>query len=298
MDKAEYVILPPNELPPAMVGMLHSYGHTAWPVAVATIFDLARRGILVIEEIPKPWFRLLPLHEFIIGRGTSPHPNLSAHELGLLKLLFESDDGKIIDSINFLELANIVSTPGWSKFMKPLEQEMETPGLLRLPQHRKKWQQAVITGLTLFSFILGLAGVFLLRSNFWVGLGLFMSPFVMIAILSNLSLLSDKGTQERQDWQVFYDDLLAAARRQVPLLNPDYLNELLPYVAAYNLLGKWARLYKQQDGIHAPNWFHPLSEVETLNSFADMLNQIGFAGRTWAQKPPSFTIGRKPTHIG
>lgn len=298
MNKANYIILPPKVLPPAMVGMLHSCGRTVWPVAVATIFDLAQRGMIVIEEIPKPWFRLLPPHEFIISPGTSPHNNLSPHELGLLKLLFETDTGKVIDSINLLELANVVSTPGWSKFMKPLEQEMEAPGLLRLPQHRKKWQQAIITGLTLSIFALGLVGVFLLRSNFLVGLGLFMSPLVMIAILSNLSLLSDKGTQERQDWQGFYGGLLAAARRQEPLLNPDYLNELLPYVAAYDLLGKWARLYKRQDGIRAPIWFHPLSEVETLNSFTDMLNQIGFAGRTWAQKPPSFTIGRKPTHIG
>ena len=151
---------------------------------------------------------------------------------------------------------------------------MRLPCVKTTPTQKKMATSGIITGLTLFSFILGLAGVFLLRSNFWVGLGLFMSPFVMIAILSNLSLLSNKGTQERQDWQVFYDDLLAAARRQESLLNPDYLNELLPYVAAYNLLGKWTRLYKQQDGIHAPNWFHPLSEVETLNSFADMLNQI------------------------
>jgi hypothetical protein len=298
MNKANYLILPSKELPPAMVGMFHSRGRSVWSVAVATLFDLARRGIIVIEEIPKPWFRLLPRHEFIIGLGTGSLNNLSPHELGLLKLLFESDAGKVNASINFLELANVVSSPGWSKFMKPLEQEMDAHGLLRQSQHRKKWQQALITGLALLTLAMGVAGVFLMRANFWVGLGLFISPIVVAVILSNLSLLSDKGAQEREQWQGFYGGLLALARGQEPLLNPDYLHEFLPYVAAYDLLGKWAKIYKQQAGIRAPTWFHPLSETETLNSFADMLNQIGLIGRTWAQKPPSFAIGRKPTHIG
>ena len=294
MDKANYLILPPKELPPAIVGMLHSRGRSSWSVALATIFDLALRGIIVIEEIPKPWFRLLPPHEFIIGLGTNFHDDLSPHELGLLKLLFETDTGRAIDSINFLELANFVSSPGWSKFEKPVEQEMEAHGLL---VHRKKWQQTIITGLTLLILALGIAGVFLIRYNFWVGFGLVMSPIVMAVIFSNLSLLSDKGAQERKLWQGFYGGLSAVARKQEPLLNPDYLYEFLPYVAAYDLLGKWAKIYKQQDGIRGPIWFHPLSEAETLTSFADMLNQIGFAGRSWAKKPPSSAIGRKPTHI-
>ena len=123
---------PPDDLPPAMAGALNgSGGSPATTNALGTLFDLARRGLLSIEESPAhSWGRR---HEFTLRpSGVSAEP-LRPHERGLLALLFEDKRGAARDSLRLRELSTILSTR-WKAFSEPLKHELDQAGFISAEQ--------------------------------------------------------------------------------------------------------------------------------------------------------------------
>jgi uncharacterized protein (TIGR04222 family) len=88
-DETPVEFVPPDDLRPGQVGTLVDF--TANPLDVtATIVDLAVRGYLVIEEIPKTWWFGSP--DWKLSRTKEPDVDLLSYERTLLTGLFEDGD--------------------------------------------------------------------------------------------------------------------------------------------------------------------------------------------------------------
>jgi hypothetical protein len=98
---------PPSELPPGMAGAINASGaEPSWAHALATLFDLADRGVLKIEEMPeKKWFQS---RGFVIKQVQVP-AELLPHERSLLDLLFETKGGRE-EQVELSELSGRVSS--------------------------------------------------------------------------------------------------------------------------------------------------------------------------------------------
>jgi len=83
---------PPEDLPPAIVGVIVDERADTLDIT-STIIDLATRGYLKIDEIPKAW--LFGGVDYILRKSSKPWEKLFPYEKELLKRLFTSDEVKI-----------------------------------------------------------------------------------------------------------------------------------------------------------------------------------------------------------
>jgi len=105
----------------------HNYyigAQPAWPNALATLFDLARRGVLRIEESPeRKWYRPRDFNIVLSEQAVGLRP----HELGLLELLFATGTGPAASVSPSTELRTRISEVGrrltglWELFAEPLK---------------------------------------------------------------------------------------------------------------------------------------------------------------------------------
>ena len=108
---------PPSDLPPAIAGVLNGSGASpSWANALATLFDLADRGILTIEEIEKQ--SRFSGQDFNVVLLKEPG-SLRPHEQGLLNLLFETKEGRQT-AVKLSKLSSAVTGSQWKKFTEPL----------------------------------------------------------------------------------------------------------------------------------------------------------------------------------
>ncbi|MCX6030680.1 MAG: DUF2207 domain-containing protein [Chloroflexi bacterium] len=252
---------PPSDLAPAIAGALNGSGsQPSWANAVATLFDLARRGVLRIDEsAQRTWYRK---HDFVLDLLDQP-ANLRPHEAGLLRLLFEGKKGATATSVKLSDLRNRLATRlKW--FNEPLKEEMRAAGFLE-PERTKTRNSFFLIGVLLLAVMLAglvLAVVLVPRFEGW--------PFLILGSLFVLSLtafvmgaayspLSDRGSQEAAAWQGFYEYLRDVTRGREPAWDLRQFERYLPYAASYGLAEKWAKAFKERGGAEIPVWFHAVA---------------------------------------
>jgi hypothetical protein len=263
-DDTAYPTAPPSDLPPALAGALNGYGaEPAWPNALATVFDFARRGVVSIEEAPEhPWYRS---HEFVIQAQAQPD-NLRPHERGLWDMLFTPKSG-VHPSIKLSELSQHLSSE-WKRYAEPLKQEMQVAGWLD-PERKQVRRTFLIVGAMLFvagPFAM-LATSLLLRDfdarPILIGLSLILTGVVAFIMASTFSPLSPAGAQEARRWQGFYQYLRDVTRGREFLPRADLWEDYLPYATSYGLAAAWGKLFKQQGRVQLPTWFQALATTRT-----------------------------------
>ncbi|MEZ4594833.1 MAG: DUF2207 domain-containing protein [Chloroflexota bacterium] len=129
---------PPTDLPPAIAGVLNGSGaKPSWFNALATLFDLADRGILSIDEVEdKKWYKG---QDFIIVQEKMAPSGLRPHEQGLLNLLFITKQGRQT-TVKMSKLSNMVSGQTMEKFTDPLEAEIKAAGYIdEARKTRRNW---------------------------------------------------------------------------------------------------------------------------------------------------------------
>lgn len=274
---------PPNNLPPAIAGVLNANGASpSWPNALATLFDLADRGILTIEEIPdKKWYQS---QDFLIVRQTYP-ANLRPHEEGLLALLFESKNGPQT-AVKLSKLNNVVTGKQWEKFTEPLKAEIKAAGFID-PQ-RKTRRQWVIGGSVLVLIVAMLALVatpLLLDALFgaWplvVAFSLFIVFVMLMAVGSSLTILTDEAKLMADEWQSFYRYLQNVTRKKAAVGEPNMFNRFLPYAASYGLLHQWAKFFQKEGWTELPPYFHAISHSgdDGMAAFVAMTSSSSASG--------------------
>ncbi len=274
---------PPANLPPAIAGVLAARGSTqaTWSYALGALFDLARRGVVRIEETERrSWFGG---RDFVIKLQTQP-AGLLPHEQGLLDALFRTKDG-LTSAVLFSKLQNNIYQR-LKYFSKPLEEELDAMGILDPNQRRGR---STLVGTGIMTLLLGIVVAILLGALLprvatpWVLASAFGALVIgIVAIIAGASInpLSEEWRPQAEAWKQFSKHLYAVTRKREILARRELANTYLPYVAAFGLIQVWANYMKKQEEMEVPDWFCALAQTpdHSYGAFVAMMAAISSAG--------------------
>jgi hypothetical protein len=254
---------PPNKMPPALAGVLNSQGaNPSWSNALATLFDLADRGILRIEEVDdKKWYRG---QDFTIVQEEASPSGLRPHEKGLLDLLFETKNGWET-AVKLSKLSGMVSGKQWKKFTDPLSAEIEAAGYIsQARKTRRQWTISIGAFFMILSLLALIAVPTLLMDRFgsWpltIAASLFILFIIWIAVGSGLTVLTDEAKLLADEWQEFFKYIKDVTRKKAAVSDTNMFYRFLPYAASYGLLHDWAKFFQKEGWTEVPPYFHAVN---------------------------------------
>jgi hypothetical protein len=262
---------PPADLPPALAGALYSGGgQPGWQHALGTLFDLAERGLLVIEERPQEkWYSR---RDYTV-RQVAEATDLAPHEQSLLDLLFTTKSGERTAEVDLSQLNHLVTSSRWKQYSERVKAEVKAAGWLSaVRQQKRRRLMAWGVVLLLLSFVsLLLALLFNALFGLWplaVTAALFLLALLWLIVATSLSILSDEGAEAVARWASFYSYLRDVTRGRASVTQPDMFEQYLPYAAAFGLLPAWARYFAKSGWTQVPAYFHALSAADHHNMAA------------------------------
>ncbi len=250
---------PPSDLAPALVGALTKQANGF----MGTIFDLAGRGILEIQEEKGTWGTT----NYMLVKK-EPAASLNLHEQGLLNVLFKTGDTQI----NMNEISTRLGMNS-KLFDEPLEQELIHRKWLD-PERKARHKKQVASGL--FAMFLSLA-VFVASLILGSGFGrdvnmamLFAGMaggsaavfFISIAVLiysAAYSVLTPEGEEQAVRWKGFQEYIKQVSKGKEPAIRPDFFEKYLAYAAVFGLGAYWAKYFQKMGGVPLPIWFHAMA---------------------------------------
>lgn len=257
---------PPDELSPALVGSVFSSSNAmSWNSALATIFDLASRNVLAIEQVPGPkkWYRMHP--DFLIEQRRLPE-GLRPFELGLLSVLFQGKEG-MSSSITISNLSRKY-TNRYRRFTRPLRQEMIERGLLDADLRKMRaWMVGISTSLAIAAFIVAVvAAVIAWPLGMWpvafLPLGMALAGCVACVLWLTFSPLTPQGQQEADQWKSFSRYLKDIMRGREAVADPETFGAYLVYAASFGFVERWVKYFQRQGTVDVPPWFHSLATAK------------------------------------
>lgn len=275
-----YLYKPPVDLPPASAGYLANQSVT-WHHGMATLFDLAGRGFIEIEQIrEKTTFRSPDFAATLLERP----PNLKLHEEVFLDLLFTDRNGAKQEVVTFSEMGRLITSSTWKEFTHAIEDEATAEGLLDPEAKRRQKQIAIWSGVLM---VLGLPlflAAFLLRDIFgiWplIAVGaVFLVGFVGFIVSASISPLSSKGLKYASAFEPFRRLLKDAANGKTTLPDPTYFETYLPYAAAYGVAEPWVKRQAKSGFQQLPSYFRALeSSGAEMAAFIAVISAASSSG--------------------
>jgi hypothetical protein len=239
-------------------------------LALATIFDLARRGLLRIEELPRRFLS----KDFALIREAEP-PELLPHEKVLWDLLFSTRRGPR-DSLRGSELGNILGSR-LGGFDRAMTDELVQRGLIDPDRkHRKTIFAIVGLGFILFALAALVAGFGLGGSAgragayqyypaaavlVGSGISLFIAAVLAFVLSGAASQLTMKGEAAAARWKGFDEYLKDIAKGKEAAIRPDMFQVYLPLAAGIGLAAGWAKIFEKTGNLELPGWFRPLNSA-------------------------------------
>jgi hypothetical protein len=261
---ATLVTTPPAEIEPALAAKLteHSQGY------MGTLFALAQRGVLEVHE-EKGWWNS---KKYILD-WKNPAAALSAHERGLLSLIFKTGE----TTIDMSAIPSRLMTK-YKVCDEPLEREMIDRGWLD-PERKRQRTRLIALGFVLMLGGLGLfmlgalgSGVTLANNDvqlapLWaVIVGIGASAFILsIALLiygASFSALTMEGEAETVRWKSFEKYLKQISESKQPDVSADTFERYLPLAATFGLGGAWAKHFQSVGGAPLPVWFQAMPDSD------------------------------------
>jgi hypothetical protein len=276
--------VPPDELPPALVGAVVSPANTrSWNSALATIFDLASRGVLSIAQAPGPkkWCQLHP--DFLIEQRSQPE-GLRPYELGLISVLFQEKAGGL-PSISISNLSRKY-TNRYRRFTKPLRQEMIERGLLDADrQSVKTWLVGISMGIAIAAFSAAVVAASIAEPlGIWpvtfLPVGVALAGCATCILWLTFSPLTAQGKQEAAQWKAFSRYLKGTTRGREPVAGPETFGAYLVYAASFGFVDQWVKCFQRQGIVDVPPWFHSLATAkeQDMAYFVTMITASHAAG--------------------
>jgi len=267
----------PSRLPPAIAGALVAPGATpAAAHALATLFDLARRGLLTIEDAPKErWFKSQSFYVRLLDRAPA---GLAPYEQGLLDLMFSDKKGAHQDTVKLSDLATRLQSK-LKLFSEPLKAAL-VEGSWIDPKRQATARRFMILGIVLMLMMLPLGALgALLAAKYGAW------PFLLVAVAFILGLvslimsgtyspLSDEGAREAMRWQGFVAYLKDVIKGREAGWDVRLFEQYLPYATAFNAAQGWAKTFEKRGGAQIPAWFRSVNEAgdASLGSFVAMIS--------------------------
>jgi uncharacterized membrane protein YgcG len=244
---------PPDELEPGIVGTLVDEMADLKDIS-ATIIDLAVRGYLVIEELPKKMlkpqdYKLIKKKEFRADKSLRPFEYEVMDEIFGL-----AGEKKLSEMRNkfYVYIKNIQE--------KMYEEVVEHDYFEVSPEKRRAryggWA-AVLSSFGFFGF-------------FFYGLGIpvFLTGIV-VGIFSRLApQRTEKGVLAKEHALGFKLYLDTAERYVVRKMTPETFERFLPYAMVFGIEKKWAEKFKNIYTDRSPEWYHSSSMGRTFSAIA------------------------------
>lgn len=261
-----YVQKPPLDLPPALAAYLANQS-VSWQHALATLFDLAGRGHIEIEQTREK--SMLRSADFSLT--LLDHPNgLRPHEAALLDLLFTDKAGVPRDVTTMGEMSRLITSSRWKGYTRTLEDEAEREGLTN-PLVKGKQKKAIGWGVALlilapllliagalFDSILGIWSLLLMGAVALIG-------FLAVIFGASYTKLSDKGFQYATAFEPFRRFLEDVSRDKTSLPDDAYYEAYLPYATGYGLAEKWVKRMAKSEDPRIPAYFRAAEADEAVN---------------------------------
>ena len=252
---------PPMDLPPALAGWLFNQT-ISWQHGLATLFDLAERGLIRIEETAeKKWYESNQFAVTLLNRSG----NLRPHENALLDLLFTDKSGAAHDTITMSDMGKLITSSRWKAFTESLEGEAEVQGLTSR-EAKERGKRLMIWGGVLMVLLVPLAAVVLLLGSFfgaWPLLlagAIFMVGLFALLFGATISPLSDRGAKLAETFDPFRRFLEQAGRGKIDVPDPAYYEAYLPYATAFGQAQPWVKQQSKSGYDVVPSYFRGLSD--------------------------------------
>jgi len=244
---------PPDDLTPAAAGFMLYNGRVG-------LFDLFA---LLLEWARRSWVKM----ELVEGKGVFKARDFrlsllqplsgSDHEILLQRLIFPPDALSSKKEIFLSKVGQVLSSKT-TQFTRILTNELVNQGLVR-PEavEARRRLNAVATFLFIFAFVVGMAGLFFILTNFvsplvgvvlmGVGLGSMIGAFSFWITAEKLSIFTLGGMQRFQRWESFRGYLRQLMKPEnSSLLRQEWLEEFLPYAVAFGLGDAWVKAFRNQ----------------------------------------------------
>jgi len=251
---------PPADIPPALAGWLFNQSIT-WPHGLATLLDLAGRGVVAIDEATeKKWYRSADFLITLLKQPTDARP----HERALLDLLFTGRSGAPQDAVKMSDMGRLITSSRWKTYTESLEAEADAQGLISAEAKGRRNRFLVWGVMLLFLALAVLLLTFLFGSmfGFW--------PFVLAAAVALLGLvafiagaaispLSDRGAKLAETFAPFRRFIEQVSRGKMDVPDPAYYEAHLPYAAAFGYAVPWVKKQVDEGYSAVPAYFHALN---------------------------------------
>ena len=268
-ESAEAV--PPDDLPPALVGVLLARGDTRGAYGLATLLDLAGRGIITVRELP----RRLGIRSFALVQVPGTH-ELSDHEQAALRVAFAERPDEVPLSRARARLAR-----GTRAFSLAVASDLIARGLLD-PARKAVRGRLFVTAILLLlaSLVAAIAMVVLIPEYgawpLFIALALGAIGIITLITAATTTALSDDGVREAARWRGF--------RRHLKMVTssseadaPTAPSSWAIYAAAFGLGHHWAKYMKKHPGA-VPQWFAALDPSDASGAWIAFVASAGAHG--------------------
>jgi hypothetical protein len=263
---------PPETLPVAMAATLASKGRAIGYQSVATLLDLADRGVLTVRELP----RRFGVPQYELTQVPGKH-DLADHEIEALTLAFAGSGDEVTMSRARARLAR-----NGRRFSQALNNDLEERGLLDPSRRAVRSRLTAVAVAMLFAAGLACIGVAPLipRYDGWpflLPLGLAAAGIVGVVIAAATTPLSDAGLMQSARWRGFKRYLKDVTQAR-EVSGPSAIRSRWDvYGIGLGLGYQWAR-YLRKHPAAAPPWFVAAGDDDAGRAFATFVGSSAPAG--------------------
>lgn len=247
---------PPGDLAPALAAKLAGGSNPA----MATLFDLAQRGVLQIEM--KQGFFKTKQFELILVPGNH---RLRTHESVLLDALFDDRRGRR-ERISFSDLGTRLASQQ-KKIDEPLNVQLKQMGWV---DEEREGQRKRLVGYGVAVMLLG--GVVAVMAIFplptpvramllGAGIAMFFTGLVGAIGGAAFSTLTATGMQQAAAWRSFTIYLKNVSQGREAAIRPDMFELYLPLAAGFGIAAGWSKFFEGQQNVPLPAWLLPLENA-------------------------------------
>lgn len=270
---------PPSNLAPALAGTLVNDNGKATAVqALATIFSLAQRELITIEQTgEKKWYADPP---YAFRKAVAlTDAELSEHERALLEVLFADKNGAK-DEIKLSEAGRRLQSK-LSPFAKAVEAELTGQGYIdpARRQYAGRFYGACVALIAL-AVVTAIAAAFLVeRFGAWVfliPLVLFVLSMTALALGASYPPLSERGEDAAARWRGFQKRIKEVTKGREPSWDTRQFDRYFPYAATFGQAEGWSKAYQKAGATDIPAWFRSIStdDGSSIVAFVAMTSAI------------------------
>ncbi len=252
---AEYLPEPPSDLAPALAGALVDERADMKEI-LATIVDLARRGVLEIEEVKRP----LEGTDFVFRLKADTLDDLQPFERKVVLGLMDSRKERYLSELKERFYREI---PGIRNAI--YEAVTELGYFPTNPERIRNRYRALGVALLMLGFFATAGGGAILSTwidtAFCPGIAFLVTGFILTIAASFMPRKTEKGADEAAKWQAFRTYLRRLQKLPDTGKAQDILERYLPYAIAFGVEQSFLRRFEEVaaergEVIYWPTWYH------------------------------------------